>query len=106
MNNGNWIQGADPTFSIGRITRLNGKTPKRKEMISSAPTENSTAKCARTKKLLPWYDSRTYNARPHESLSAKLREPYTKAHPLRSSPTRVLSMLIAVTCNYNNKITN
>jgi hypothetical protein len=73
-------------------------------MISSVPTENSTAKCSRTKKFLPWYDSRTYNARPHESLSAKLREPYTKAHPLRSSPTRILSMLIAVTCNYNNKI--
>jgi hypothetical protein len=44
---------------------------------------------------------------PHDTLSTKLNEPYTKAQPFRSSPTKTPSMLILVTCdegiNQNDK---
>lgn len=50
-----------------------------------------------------WYDSRMYKAIPHEILSMKLNDPYTKAHPLRSWPTRMLCMLMAVTCIQTSK---
>lgn len=46
-----------------------------------------------------WYDSRKNKASPHDTLSRKLRDPYTKAHPLRLLATSTLSMLIPVTCS-------